>query len=216
VQLGRVRAIEGKLGRDRQRRPNALHSAEWRLSDMSTPALVTHGFGFSLPISFIPTLGMGAFSPPPPPPRRATRGAAFLGVTAMSVFVTPRLARLDWAPLISGSTPYTGAKMLLYTNDFTPQEDSELVDFTEATFGGYPAGGSAVTWDTPYIDGSGLVHLPGDNVVFLCTGSPFEDIFGYYLLSGTGDYLGGARFDDAPRSVPAAGYGIDASVEVII
>lgn len=134
----------------------------------------------------------------------------------MSLFATPNTVRLDWAPLISASTPYTGAKMLLFTNDITPTETSVEGDFVEATFGGYTPGGVAVTWDTPYIDGNDNVHLPADNVVFLCSAAPFESVYGYYLVSAAGDYLGGARFDDAPRPIPAAGYGIDASVEVII
>ena len=134
----------------------------------------------------------------------------------MSLFSSPPSVRLDWAPLISGSTPYTGAKMLLFTNDFTPDDTTTVADFTEADFGGYTAGGVAVTWDTPYIDAQNNVHLPSQNVIFLCTGTPANTIFGYYLLSGTGGYLGGARFDDAPRPIPGAGYGIDASVEVII
>jgi len=132
----------------------------------------------------------------------------------MSLFVTPPIVRLDWAPLISGSGPYTGALMKLYQNDLTPDEDTTLADFTECDFGGYA--GVAVTWDTPYIDGAGNVHLPADNIVFLCTGTPFNSVYGYWLESAGGDYLGGARFEDAPRNVPAAGYGIDASVEVIV
>lgn len=132
----------------------------------------------------------------------------------MSQFVTPRPPRLDWAALIAASVPYATAEMHLYTNDLTPNQDNVEADFTEATFGGYAA--TAVTWDTPYIDSLGNVHLPSDNIIFLCTGSPFEDIYGYYLIGAGGEYLGAARFDDAPRSVPAAGYGIDASTEVII
>lgn len=132
----------------------------------------------------------------------------------MSKFATPLTVRLPWADLVSGSTPYTGAKMRLYTNDLTPTTDTDIADFTEADFGGYAE--AAVTWDTPYIDSLGDVHLPSSNVIFLCTGTPFENVYGYYLVTGAGLLLGGARFEDAPRSVPAAGYGIDASVEVII
>lgn len=132
----------------------------------------------------------------------------------MSLFVTPPLVTLDWVPLVSGSVPYTNAKMKLFTNDLTPDGDTTLLDLVEATFGGYAA--ATVVWGTPYIDAQNNVHLPGHSVVFLCTGSPFESIYGYWLESALGDYLGGARFDDAPRPIPAAGYGIDASVEVII
>jgi len=131
----------------------------------------------------------------------------------VSLFVTPPIVRLDWAPLISGSAPYTGAKMKLFTNDITPDETTTLADLTEATFGGYAA--ATVVWDTPYIDPTNLVHLVSDNVVFLCTGTPFESIYGYWLETSTGDYLGGARFDDAPRPIPAAGYGIEAAIEVV-
>lgn len=132
----------------------------------------------------------------------------------MSRFITPRAPRLEWADLIKASTPYATAHVHLFTNDITPTEDTTEVDLTEATFGGYTD--QAITWGTPFIDGAGLVHMPGDNNFFLCSGTPFENLYGYYVLGAGGEFLGAARFDDAPRSIPAAGYGTDVVPEVIV
>lgn len=182
------------------------------VSYMPNKALVTHGFGFSLGTRFIPTLGLGML--PAPPPIRGRLGFSFSSGGTMPDFVTPRPPRLDWAALIAASVPYATAEMHLYTNDITPSQDNVEADFVEADFGGYAAVG--VTWDTPYIDGLGKVHLPADNIVFVSTGAPDNSVYGYYLIGAGGEFLGAARFDDAPRPVPSAGYGVDASVEVIV
>lgn len=132
----------------------------------------------------------------------------------MSVFSTPTDARLAWADLVKASTPYATAECHLYSNDITPDPSTLEADFVEAAFGGYAA--VAIVWEDAYIDGAGNVHLPGNVPTFLCTGTPFEDIYGYYVLGAGGEYLGGARFNDAPRPVPAAGYGISTDVDIII
>jgi len=132
----------------------------------------------------------------------------------VSLFSTPTAARLEWADLVLASTPYATAEMHLYTNDITPTPDALEADFTEADFGGYAA--KAITWEAPYIDGAGLVHAVGNVTTFVCTGTPPNDIYGYYVIGAGGEYLGGARFDDAPRPVPGAGYGISADVDIII
>jgi hypothetical protein len=185
---------------------------------MPISGLIAGGFGFGLAPRFIPTLGFGASSPTPPPsaPPAAPAFTLFGGPSTMSKFATPQLARIDWAALIAASTPYATAKMLLFTNDLTPDQDTQIADYTEATFGGYTAGGHAVTWDAPYIDGGGDVHLPSVNNVWVCSAAPFESIYGYYLVGAAGENLGGARFDDAPRNIIGVGYGIDASTEVIV
>lgn len=179
---------------------------------MPAKALIAQGFGFSLPVAYIPTLGMGAFSPSPPP---VVVGIARLReVLDVSLFSTPTAAKLEWADLVIASTPYATAKAKLYTNDFTPTADTLEADYTEADFGGYAE--KSITWEAPYIDGAGLVHAPGNVTTFLCTGSPGNDIYGYYVIGAGGEYLGGARFDDAPRPVPGAGFGVATDVDVIL
>lgn len=178
---------------------------------MPARALVTHGFGFTLGTRFIPTLGLGVIPAPPVP--RARGFASLSSGGAPMLFVTPRPPRVDWADLVAAATPYLGAKCKLFVNDITPSVDNVLADFTEASFTGYAE--QAITWDDAYIDGGGLVTLPGDNNFFLCTAGDGELIYGYYVVGAGGEFLGAARLDDAPYGIAGPGYGISIAPAVV-
>lgn len=182
---------------------------------MPNQAVVTHGFGFSLGLTYIPTLGLSV--PPAPPPAAPSFGGGpslLPGASPMSLFATPLPIRLGWAALVAASTPYATATVHLYTNDLTPNPLNVLLDFTEADFGGYAD--VPLVWDNAFIDGENNIVLPADNVPFISTGTPANNIYGYFVKGAAGQLLGAARFANAPIGISGAGYGLDCVPEVIV
>lgn len=125
----------------------------------------------------------------------------------MDKFIQAITAVLVWAGLVKASTPWAGAECHLFTNDILPTDTTIEADLTEATFTGYAF--EAITWGTPYIDSTGQVIFEGNNCEFLCSGGSGEILYGYYVLGAGGEFLGAARFSDAPRTVTGAGTGIN-------
>lgn len=77
----------------------------------------------------------------------------------------------------------------LYTNDVTPDQDSVLADFTEATYDGY----SPVNWPfgTPFTDGSNKATVAPvvANFTGPASGGPV-DVYGFYVsFSYSGEQL---------------------------
>lgn len=72
-------------------------------------------------------------------------------------------------------------EVCLYTNDITPDEDSELADFTEATYDGY----SRISWPpgTPFTDGAGKASIAPVIANFTGpeTGGPVN-VYGFYVV----------------------------------
>jgi len=92
-----------------------------------------------------------------------------------------------------------GALIHLYTNDFTPNIDSVLTDYTEATFTGYVAS-DAVVWSETFRNSLGQAQTVGGTKVFILDALPSETIIGYYATVG-GALRFGERF---PEPVPLA------------
>lgn len=124
----------------------------------------------------------------------------------MDKMVQPRSAILVWAPLISASVPWATARLHLFTNDLVPTDTSVEADFTEATFTGYAD--ELIAWQTAYIDADGQIIIPGDLHDFICSGGAGQILYGYFVIGAAGQFLGAARFADAPRTVAGAGSGI--------
>lgn len=100
--------------------------------------------------------------------------------------------------------PVAGNKLVLYINDMTPSENSELADFTPATFtGSTPIVVEPLTQPEGYVPGSGDSRIalspPAGGFRWECTagtGLP-QTVYGYYLTDTTGaDYLAAQRFTD--------------------
>lgn len=99
----------------------------------------------------------------------------------------------------------------LFSNDYTPDNDSEAGDFTESTFGGYSAiailrsqmGPPAIVGHVAYTTRS---TVP----VFSCTSGSAQDCWGWYLTDDDDDTVVLAqRFDHLRTMAPGASEKID-------
>jgi hypothetical protein len=126
-------------------------------------------------------------------------------------FIQSLAARLAWAPTVVATAPWAGAKAHLYTNDMTPLVTSVEADFTEADFGGYAE--QPITWGTAYINQTADVIVPSNTLEWISTGAPGNMVFGIYVLGAGGEFLGAARLDNPPVSIPAAGFGLSLDIQ---
>jgi hypothetical protein len=104
---------------------------------------------------------------------------------------------------ILNATGPVHASVKLATGTFGPQPGSDPASFTEATFTGYAAK-VVTTWSTPYLVASGNGQTLSENVL---TWTPTdsvvqENIAGYWIVGGNGDYLGGEAFS---QPIPLTG-----------
>jgi hypothetical protein len=100
------------------------------------------------------------------------------------------------------------AKVMLYTNNFSPSASTVIADLTEATFTGY-ARSAVVTWANAVLSNeTSLPALLGDAKTFTVTAqtTPPETVFGYALVATISavDYLLGVKPAPTPIS-PVAG-----------
>jgi len=102
-----------------------------------------------------------------------------------------------------------GGSMRLFKNNLTPTGANVLSDFVEADFTGYPTGtGVPLTgvFGTPYLNGSNQGETDGSLVTFTQTGTGTTcDVYGYYVLDGSGNLLFSERNAAAPIAMNAAG-----------
>lgn len=73
----------------------------------------------------------------------------------------------------------------LYVNDISPDEDSTVASFTEATFPGYAPG--ATDWPTdPFTNGDGQAEIDGGSPAFFAsTGTSTQTAYGYWVDDGS-------------------------------
>lgn len=100
------------------------------------------------------------------------------------------------------AVPFIATHLKLYQNDFTPNDNSILADFTEATFGGYAP--MAITFAAPGLDQSQTPVAPAP-FLFTADGTLAGQAFGAYLLDSTGKLVCGGRFGAAPYNFAHAG-----------
>lgn len=82
----------------------------------------------------------------------------------------------------------------LFQNNHTPAHGDTIASYTEATFGGYAA---IVVNDLNVIGVSLSVALAQAGVkVFICTGGPSNNIYGYYLTNASNTNVYWAQYDD--------------------
>lgn len=92
-----------------------------------------------------------------------------------------------------------GLTLRLYKNDYTPVIGSTSANFTECNFSGYSSQATTL-WGTAY---SALAGARGesDDTVHLFAhdgGGTANDVYGFYLTDGSGNYIYGERNPDAP------------------
>lgn len=125
----------------------------------------------------------------------------------MIVPISARLATV--AALIAEDGLLDGAKVILFQNDFFPDEFTTLAQLTEATFTGY-ARSAAVVWGTPYVTAGTLAAVTPPSVQFNSTGTTVTNIiYGWAVIhDDTVDTLQYAQRLDEPVSMDGVGNAI--------
>jgi hypothetical protein len=98
-----------------------------------------------------------------------------------------------------------GYKWGLFKNNFTPGDTSVIGDITAADFSGYSglqsfSSWNAATWSTPR-----AVATAGDVVWTHNGGGTSNDIYGYYVVDGSGNLAWAERNAAAPVTMSSAG-----------
>lgn len=94
----------------------------------------------------------------------------------------------------------------LYINNVVIDEDTVFGDLTEASFGGY-ARQATGAWGAAY-NPAGTQYGESDEALhnFTCTGAPLTQVvFGYFLLDGAGNLVGGELNPAGGLAINAAG-----------
>lgn len=102
------------------------------------------------------------------------------------------------APLSNGL--WNDVVIKLFQNDFTPNVNTVLADFTEADFSGYASVNQVATWLTPFVDANGIPRMMNAQMQFDHDGGVTANaIFGYWVEKAiTGELLWAERFVDGP------------------
>jgi len=101
-------------------------------------------------------------------------------------------------------TQYAGGFQVgLYQNNWTPVQGSVIGDVTPATFSGYAGLISLVGWDVPTIVGARAVSA-ADLVSWVHNGGATSNqIYGVYVVNGSGVLMWAERDPAAPRTMVA-------------
>ena len=118
-------------------------------------------------------------------------------------------ALLDILDDASADADELNGTLHLYQNDYTPLTSSVAGDFTECTFSGYAAYDFAAggqNWPSAGLDGSNNAQSVHTDVEFEHNGgATANDVYGYYMLDGGGDFICGERYAGAPFNINAVG-----------
>lgn len=117
--------------------------------------------------------------------------------------VVPDLGKeqlLQWA-LREALDVDEGLILRLFKNDYTPANDSETADFTEADFGGYAEKPLARTgWNAPStVSNQGFIEF-GTLQTWTCT-SGSNTVYGYYIVTENSNITVWAQRFGTPRTV---------------
>lgn len=101
-----------------------------------------------------------------------------------------------------------GGIVHLYENDYTPNIDSVLLDFTECTFDGYDVS-TPIVWSAPWRNALGQAQIVGDTKTEVLDTLPGTIVYGYFVT-----VAGGLRYAERfPSPVPLAV--VDAAVVTV-
>lgn len=98
-----------------------------------------------------------------------------------------------------------GAALALFQNDYVPIHTTGLGDLVEADFDGY-ARITLAGWPPAAIDANNRASTNLGFQTFTKTGNLVSnDIYGAYVLDGTGNFLFAERFQTSPFTLSVAG-----------
>lgn len=80
----------------------------------------------------------------------------------------------------------TGAELRIFLNDFEPNPDTALIEFIEATYGGYARVDLAAEWNAPYKVVDGLYQVDTNEFTYEYTGIPAQNVYGWYIVQTSG------------------------------
>lgn len=129
------------------------------------------------------------------------------------LMVIPDEGKLKWLywALCTAGGDLEDFTLRLFQNNITPDDDTVLADFTEATFGGYAA--VAITraaMGAPAISSHVAYSTKSVAPVFTCTSGSAQTVYGWYLESNTSHKcVATQRFDAARSMSPGATESID-------
>lgn len=132
----------------------------------------------------------------------------------MSAWVEPKTEKLALVNAKVALASFVGAKLHLFSNNFSPSEDSILADFTEVAYTGYAA--QTVTWSAAFYDQNGEPVSSGGALLFIQTAVTVTGIaYGAYLTDTAGAVLLGAgRLDNAPFGFSGANVALELAIQV--
>lgn len=120
--------------------------------------------------------------------------------------ITTTAADLLMATGIDGSTTaaftstFSGAKLILATNQFTPSKARVLADLTQPTFTGYAA--IVLTWGVATYDPTGQVVAFSQLCTFRATAGPVNiTVYGYGITNPAGTVLFGSGLFSTPLTI---------------
>lgn len=135
-----------------------------------------------------------------PPPIVLGNGTVFNRTTENDSMLTKNTLTLRLALQAAILAGWTAGKLKLFSNDFSPQFDTVVGDFTEATFPGYaaiddvsgPASGTDAETGLPTVS-----WMDGSTWLATTIVTP-ETIFGWYITNTAGSScLAAGRFDES-------------------
>jgi hypothetical protein len=120
------------------------------------------------------------------------------------------LKMLQWLTGLGGllASPLSSAKVALYTNNIAITPRMKPADFTEPTFAGYTAGGTAIVWANVMHSSQTLNYIAyGNAVTFLRSGGIVNDtVRGYVIwVTGGGAFMIAARPLDTFETIEDGG-----------
>lgn len=101
-----------------------------------------------------------------------------------------------------------GGIVNLYENDYTPNIDSVIGDFTVPTFAGYDVS-TPIVWSAPWRNALGQAQIVGDTKTSILEAEPGTIIYGYFVT-----VAGALRYAERfPAPVPLAS--VDSAVVTV-
>lgn len=104
------------------------------------------------------------------------------------------------AALKAASGLWDGAKVGLFTNDITPNQNMVAADYTVPTWTGYAA--QTLTWANPYANAAGQAEIVAGSKTFVSGSDADTNVYGFFVVDSTDVLIYGDRF---ATPIPAVG-----------
>lgn len=98
-------------------------------------------------------------------------------------------------------------RVRLFQNNFVPDADTVLVDFTEANFAGYAAGVPSNPFNAVTLTGAGYSQIESPDVLTFTasSGATPNTIYGYYVVNIASNRVRWCEKFDAPMAMTTTG-----------